>query len=197
MTAAIEIDRALRARGIGSRFLATGQTGIMVSGYGYPIDRMVSDFVAGGAEALVMENLDCEVQLIEGQGTIFHPLYSGVTLGLLHGCAPDFLILCHDPTLKYMVGTDRPVRPLGELRRWFEELANWMHPCKVVGVAGMTWRLSEVEARRELALAAEETELPASDPIRFGCEPLVEAIVNSPRPSTGEKPAGRAATAVS
>lgn len=186
MTVTIEIDRALRERGIASKFLATGQTGIMVSGAGYPIDRMISDFVAGGAEALVMENLDCDAQLIEGQGSLYHPMYSGVTLGLLHGCAPDFLILCYDPMLENLVDTRRHVRPVAEALEAYDRAANWMHPCKVIGIAGVTWRMGEAEARAELDRVERETGLPTTDPIRFGCDKLIAAILETPRPSTGE-----------
>jgi uncharacterized NAD-dependent epimerase/dehydratase family protein len=183
MTVTIELDRALRAEGIDSQFLATGQTGIMVSNYGLPIDRFVADFIAGGAEHLVLDNLERAMLLIEGQGSLYNPFYSGVTLGLLHGCAPDFLILCHKATQKFISGTDRPLPTLTDAVELYSRCANLIHPCKVIGIGVNTHGLDEAAARAELDRAERETGLPAADVLRFGCEKLVRAVLETPRPS--------------
>jgi uncharacterized NAD-dependent epimerase/dehydratase family protein len=189
MTAAIEIDRILRERGIHSRFLATGQTGIMVSGYGLPIDRVIADFTAGASERLIMENLDRDVLLIEGQGSLFHPLFSGVTLGLLHGCAPDFLIMCHKPARRRIVETDRPMPSWKDAIDIFTRCANLIHPCRVIALAVNSAGLAPAAARAEIDRAETETGLPAADvfldrpDVVF--EKLVKPILRTPRPSDG------------
>lgn len=186
MTVSIEIDRALRERGVNSRFLATGQTGIMVSDYGLPIDRIISDFVAGASEKLILENDDREVVQIEGQGSLFHPLFSGVTLGLLHGSAPDFLILCSKPTRACIVETTRPMPSLTEAMNIFTRCANLIHPCKIIGIAVNTFGMDEESARAEVDRAAKETGLPTTDVLRYGVDKLIDAILKTPRPSTGK-----------
>lgn len=185
MTVTIEIDRALQARGLNSRFLATGQSGIMVSGYGLPIDRFVADFIAGGAETLVMENLDRDYLLIEGQGSLYHPLFSGVTLGLLHGCAPDFLILCYTPTRKFLVHTDHPIAAVEDAIDVYESAARLIHPCKIIGLGLNSAGMSDEEAASEIERAESATGLPATDVIRFGAQKLADAIVAAPRPCEG------------
>ncbi len=187
MTVAIEIDLALQKLGYNSRFLATGQTGIMVSDYGLPVDRFVADFIAGASETLVMENLDREIQLIEGQGSLFHPLFSGVTLGLLHGCAPDFLILCTLPTRPCIVETDRPMPSLESAMEIYTTCSNFIHPCKIIGVAVNTFGLSENDARGEIVKAEKFSGLPATDVIRFGAEKLIAPILQTPRPSDASR----------
>jgi uncharacterized NAD-dependent epimerase/dehydratase family protein len=186
MTVAIELDRALRDRGKNSRFIATGQTGIMVAGYGLPLDRFVADFLAGGAEWLVMHNLDREIIVIEGQGSLFHPLYSGVTLGILHGCAPDFLVLCDDASMIKCQYRAKP--PLPEVIDFYERTANYIHPCRVVGIATNTRNLSEDQARVEIDRIEATTSLPATDVIRFGSAKLVDAILTTPRPLSQRSP---------
>lgn len=182
MTVTIELDLAMQKQGKKSKFLATGQTGILVSGYGLPIDRIISDFVAGAAERLVIENPDYDYHFVEGQGSLFHPLYSGVTLGLLHGCAPDFLILC-DKSADPLIASDRrPKPPLKVALDYYTQTANFMHPCKVVGMGLNTWGLNDAQARDAVKRAEDETGLPATDVIRFGCENLIEAILKTPRP---------------
>lgn len=185
MTVTIELDREMQRRGKRSRFLATGQTGILVSGYGLPIDRIISDFVAGAAERLILENQDYDYVFVEGQGSLFHPLFSGVTLGLLHGCAPDFLILCDKTSQNWIADERRPKPPLDLVRDYYTQTACFMHPCKVVGVALNTWGLDEAAARRAVEKAENETGLPATDVIRFGCGNLVDAILEAKRLSGG------------
>lgn len=187
MTVTIELDREMQRRSKRSKFLATGQTGIMVSGYGLPIDRIISDFVAGASERLIVENPDYDYLFVEGQGSLFHPLYSGVTLGLLHGCAPDLLILCDKTADKRIASGRRPKPPLSVARDYYTETANFMHPCAVVGIALNTWGVSDAEARRAIEQAENETGLPATDVIRYGCENLIEAILAAPRPCERSK----------
>lgn len=178
MTVSIELDRALRERGHDSRFIATGQTGILVSGYGLPIDRIISDFIAGAAERLVMENSEREILSIEGQGSIYHPKYSGVTLGLMHGCAPDLLILCdQSATSEISSDTGRPKPTLAEALDLYTRSANIIHPCRIVAIALNTHGLDDSEARRAVEEAEAETALPATDVIRFGVEKLADAVL--------------------
>lgn len=183
MTVSIELDRAMRRRGANSKFLATGQTGIMITGEGLPIDRIISDFVAGAAERLILENQDREVLHIEGQGSLYHPYYSGVTLGLLHGSAPDLLVMCYKPARKCLIGTDRPMASLREAVELYERMAGIIHPCRVIGVALNSLEMTDDAARAELERASRETGLPAADVVRFGAEPLVDAIMAAKRAS--------------
>ena len=177
MVVSIELDRAARARGLRSRFVASGQTGMMITGAGVPVDRVISDFVAGCIEQELLKYADEDVLFIEGQGSITHPAYSGVTLGLLHGSAPDGLILCHQAGRTHVGGFgDVPLLPLAEAAKLHEAITAPLYPAKVVGVALNCVRLDDGEARRACDEAAAETGLPATDVIRFGCEPLMNAV---------------------
>jgi uncharacterized NAD-dependent epimerase/dehydratase family protein len=182
MTAQLQLVRKLNQRGLRTRFVATGQTGIMIEGWGIAVDAVVADFIAGAAERLVLEgSRDADVILVEGQGSINHPGYSGVTLGLLHGSCPDALILCHQSSRKY-IGDYRQaawlqIPPLSEYIQWYETLGSAVHPTKVIGVSLNTYDLSDVEARRECDQAERETGLPATDPVRFDPGSLVDAVV--------------------
>src|SRR5690606_12335563 len=127
MVASIEISRALQKAGHDAKFVATGQTGIMIEGDGCPIDCVVADFVNGAAERLVLQNQQHELRLIEGQGSLLHPAYSAVTLGLLHGSQPDGLILCYEaarPEIHNYPGMKFP--PLTKVREVYEQMANLM-----------------------------------------------------------------------
>lgn len=183
MTAQVELVRALNSRGIRTRFAATGQTGILIEGWGIAVDAVVADFVGGAAEALTLEAAQgADVVLVEGQGSLIHPSYSGVTLGLMHGSCPDAMILCHQSS-RTMIGdyTGRepwvPIPSLAELVRIYEEAARWIHPSRVIGIALNTYDLDEAAARAAVRDAERETALPATDPVRFGTGPLVEAVV--------------------
>ncbi|PYP49234.1 MAG: DUF1611 domain-containing protein [Gemmatimonadetes bacterium] len=182
MTAQVELRNALIERGHRTRFVATGQTGIFIEGWGIAVDAVVADFVAGAAEWLVLEGAkDADIILVEGQGSLVHPGYSGVTLGLLHGCCPDALILCHQATRAYIGdyhGREPWVKipPLAALVDLYERAAAPVRPTKVIGICLNTFDLSEARARDAVARAAEETGLPATDPVRFGATPLVDAI---------------------
>ena len=184
MTAQLELARRLNQRGLRTRFVATGQTGIMIEGWGIAVDAVVADFIAGAAERLVLEgSKDADIVLVEGQGSINHPGYSGVTLGLLHGSCPDALILCHQSSREY-IGDYREaawlrIPPLTEYIRLYEAIGSAVHPTKVVGISLNTYDLSDAVARRACETAARETGLPATDPVRFDPAPLVEAIARA------------------
>jgi uncharacterized NAD-dependent epimerase/dehydratase family protein len=181
MTVAIELDREARRRGVRSEFVPTGQTGIAIAGWGISVDAVVADFIAGAAERLVVEasRRGGELILVEGQGSLLHPQYSGVTLGLFHGSAPHKLVLCHMAGERYVDGDERfPIPPLSELVELHERVALLARPAKVACIALNTRNLGEDEARDAVRLAEQETGLPASDPVRFGAGPLVDALLH-------------------
>jgi uncharacterized NAD-dependent epimerase/dehydratase family protein len=161
--------------------VATGQTGIMIEGWGIGVDAVVADFIAGAAERITLQGAEgADVVLVEGQGSINHPGYSGVTLGLLHGSCPDAMILCHQASREY-IGDYRKaswlrIPPLTEYVEVYERIAGMVHPSKVVGIAMNTFDMTDEEARRACEQAATETGLPCTDPVRFDPTPLYEAI---------------------
>ncbi len=181
MTAQLQLVRGLNERGLRTRFVATGQTGIMIEGWGIGVDAVVADFIAGAAERITLEGAEgADVVLVEGQGSINHPGYSGVTLGLLHGSCPDAMILCHQASRQY-IGDYRTASwlrlpPLAEYVDTYERLAGLVHPSKVVGIALNTYDLSEADASAACDRATAETGLPCTDPVRFDPAPLYEAI---------------------
>ncbi len=184
MTAQLQITRKLNERGLRTRFVATGQTGIMIEGWGIAVDAVVADFIAGAAERLVLEgSRDADIVLVEGQGSINHPGYSGVTLGLLHGSCPDALILCHQSSREY-IGDYREaawlrIPPLSEYIRLYETMGSTVHPTRVVAISLNTYDLTDAEARRACEDAARETGLPVTDPVRFDPAPLVQAVASA------------------
>lgn len=178
MFATLSLVEEFRRRGLDAAFAATGQTGILVSGGGYCIDRAISDFAAGIAERLVLDNADREWLFIEGQGSIDHPSYSGVTLSLLHGTAPQALVLCHvhsRSNRRHDEGT--PLMPAREIIPLYETISTPILPAKVVGVSVITRGLSEADARRELDRVEDDVCLPATDPVRFGVDRLAGALL--------------------
>jgi uncharacterized NAD-dependent epimerase/dehydratase family protein len=179
MSVTLELDAAARARGLESAFVATGQTGIAIAGWGIAVDHVISDFIAGAAARLVEEGARrAPLLFVEGQGALGHPAYSGVTLGLLHGCRPDLLVLCHRAgatDIDDYPGV--PLRPLPELVETYEAVAGWVRPARVAAVALNTRGLDDDAARAAIEAAAHETGLPAADPVRFGAEPLLEALL--------------------
>jgi uncharacterized NAD-dependent epimerase/dehydratase family protein len=178
MTACVELARAAQRRGLSSVFAATGQTGIMISGSGIPADRFISDFVSGGVEAMVLDFAErYDWVFVEGQGSLGHPAYSAVTLGLLHGAAPDYLILCHEAGRTHIHGYDVAIPPLSEVRAINEAAVAWLKPAPVVAIALNTARLNDDEARAAIAAAAEETGLPTTDPVRFDADALLDALL--------------------
>jgi uncharacterized NAD-dependent epimerase/dehydratase family protein len=180
MTATLELERAARAAGLSTGFVPTGQTGIIVAGWGVCVDAVVSDFVAGVSEMLVLQAAkpSPDLILVEGQGSLAHPAYSGVTLGLLHGSCPDCLVLCVSPddSLGY-AGVPRPTP--ARAARLYEEVASLVKPAPVVAVSANTRGLSEGEARAFVDKVADETGLPAADPFRTSAEPILEAVLRS------------------
>jgi uncharacterized NAD-dependent epimerase/dehydratase family protein len=181
MTVTCELDLEARKRGLRSVFVPTGQTGIAIAGWGIAVDAVVSDFLAGAAERLVVEGAERGHLLwVEGQGAILHPIYSGVTLGLIHGSAPHLYVLCHEVGRTIVEGdaTRSPIPSLPELIDLHERMSLRLRPAKVVCVALNTSRVDEDEARAAFGAAEEETGLPADDPVRFGAAKLLEAVLN-------------------
>jgi D-glutamate N-acetyltransferase len=180
MSVTLELDALARARGLKSAFVATGQTGIAISGWGIAVDHVISDFVNGAAWQLVQEGAarGAELLFVEGQGALGHPAYSGVTLGLLHGCMPDALILCHRAGSTHNDDYPwLPIPPLPELVTRAEEAAAWVRPARVVAIALNTRGLSDGEAQAAINAAAQATGLPAGDPVRFSGDALLDAAI--------------------
>ncbi len=179
MTVALELDRAARERDLRSVFVPTGQTGIAIAGWGISVDAVVSDFLAGAAERLVVEGArHGDLLWVEGQGALLHPAYSGVTLGLMHGSAPHAYVLCHQADARAIEGyPGHPIPSLSRLVELHERASLTARPAKVACIALNTRALSESEARAALAEAQAETGLPADDPVRFGAEKLVDAAL--------------------
>ena len=181
MTVSLALDRAARARGLRSVFVPTGQTGIAIAGWGIAVDAVVSDFLAGAAEQLVVEGHERggELLLVEGQGALTHPAYSGVTLGLVHGAAPRAFVLCHLAGTTEVEGyPGHPLLPLPELVELHERISLPRRRAVVACVALNTRGLADDEAARAaIARAEAETGLPADDPVRFGPEKLLDAVL--------------------
>ncbi len=180
MTAICELDLEARRRDLRSVFVPTGQTGIAIAGWGIAIDAVVSDFLAGAAERLVVEGAARgDLLWVEGQGAILHPVYSGVTLGLMHGSAPHVFVLCHEVRRDQIEGdpTKTPIPPLPELVELHERLSLPRRPAKVVAIALNTAPVSEDEAGAAIAEAEAATGLPADDPVRFGPRKLLDAVL--------------------
>ncbi|MFK7762255.1 MAG: N-acetyltransferase DgcN [Roseobacter sp.] len=178
MYTALALDAAMRERGMKSTFRATGQTGILITGAGIPLDAVIADFMAGSVEYLTPNNEDDHWDIIEGQGSIFHVSYSGVTLALIHGGQPDALILCHEPTRKHMRGLPGYAVPsIESVRDITLQLARVANPdCKVVGVSINTQHMSEDEATGYCAEVEQRLGLPTLDPFRHGAARLAEAL---------------------
>ncbi|MEJ8569261.1 DUF1611 domain-containing protein [Elongatibacter sediminis] len=181
---ALAIEREMRQRGQNGTFRATGQTGIMIAGQGVCIDAVVADFVSGAAETLSPDNDSSHWDIIEGQGSLFHPSYACVALGLLHGSQPDAIVLCHDASRREVIGLKGYVVP--ELAHCIEvnlQLARLTNPnvtCK--GVSINTSCMEEDAAADYLAETSGKLGLPAVDPVRFGVRPIVDEILNTSEP---------------
>jgi uncharacterized NAD-dependent epimerase/dehydratase family protein len=177
MTAALEMVAAARRMGLSAAFVATGQTGIMLSGAGIAVDRVIGDFMAGAIEDLVLAAAEgADWVFVEGQGSLLHPGYSGVTLALLHGSTPDALILVHPPSRQEISGYSLAIPPLDRLVAIYEEAASWIRPAPVVGIALNTRDLDADETRAAIEAAESLTGLPAVDPVKCGGERLVAAV---------------------
>lgn len=178
MYTALALDASMRERGMKSTFRATGQTGILITGQGVPLDAVIADFMAGAVEYLTPDNDADHWDIIEGQGSLFHVSYSGVTLALIHGGQPDALIICHEPTRKHMRGLPGYKLPSMEaVRDMALQLAHVANPaCKVVGISINTQNLSEQEATDYCAEVEARFGLPVVDPFRHGADRLAEAL---------------------
>ncbi len=176
MVVSLELERGLKARGRDACFVATGQTGIMVAGSGLPIDCIVADFVNGAAEQLVLDTQHHEIIVVEGQGSLVHPSYSAVTLGLLHGCMPHALVFVFEAGRDVVGGLEQIKLPgLMKQRQLFETMASIYQPCETIGFAMNGRRLSKIQAD-ELSRAVEaEMGVPVVDVIRDGPQRLVDA----------------------
>lgn len=176
MYATLALRDAMRARGLTADFRATGQTGILIAGDGVPLDAVVADFISGAIEALTPVRDDDGWDLIEGQGSLFHPSFAGVSTGLLHGAQPRALVLCHDPSRPHMRGL--PHYPLPDLATCLAanlSVARLTSPdVRAVGVALNTAKLGEDEARRLCADTGAMLDLPCTDPYRFGADPIID-----------------------
>jgi uncharacterized NAD-dependent epimerase/dehydratase family protein len=178
-TMALELDLEARRRGLHSVFVPTGQTGIAIAGWGIAVDAVVADFVAGAAERLVVEGASRgDLLWVEGQGSLVHPYYSGVTLGLYHGCMPHLLVLCHKAGERHIEELpDHPLPPLPELVELYEAIALPARPARVACIALNTTSLDEQAAREAVTAAEVETGLTADDPVRFGPGRLLDAVL--------------------
>ena len=178
MYTALALDDAMRKRGMKSTFRATGQTGILITGHGVPLDAVIADFMAGSVEYLTPDNDPDHWDIIEGQGSLFHVSFSGVTMALIHGGQPDALILSHEPTRGHMRGLPGYALPtLEALRDTALPLARVANPdCKVAGITVNTQHMSEDNALSYLAGLENRMGLPAIDPFRQGADRLVDAL---------------------
>jgi len=180
MSVALELRKASLAAGLRAVFVPTGQTGMMIDGWGVAVDRVISDFLNGTCEWLVeqAESMGDWI-FVEGQGAIDHPAYSAVTVGLIHGTAPHAMVMVHQPGRTHhhgWEGTSSALRPMSELIPLHQQLAGLVAPSVVAAVALNTSLLGEGAARREIARTADELGLPCDDPYRFGAERLLDAL---------------------
>ena len=178
MYTALAMDKEMRARGRKSTFRATGQTGILVTGNGVPLDAVVADFMAGAVEWLTPDNDEDHWDHIEGQGSLFHASFSGVSTALIHGGQPDALVLAHEPTREHMRGLpDYALPSLSAVRDLSLTMARIVNPsCAVVGISVNTAAMGEDEALSYLEAVEREMGLPAADPFRQGASRLVDAL---------------------
>ncbi len=177
----LAMEAAMKSRGLKADFRATGQTGILIAGTGISVDAVVADFISGAAETLAPPADDNHWDLIEGQGSLFHPSFAGVSLGLLHGAQPDWMVLCHEPGRPHMRGL--PGRLLPDLDECMELnliCARRTNPeARFLGLAFNTSGMASDDARRLLDQTAARFALPCVDPVRFGVSPLVDALASS------------------
>ena len=180
-TVAVELDREARGRGLASVFVPTGQTGIAIAGWGIAVDAVVADFLAGAAEQLVVEGArrGGEILFVEGQGSLVHPMYSGVTLGLVHGAVPHLFVLCHSAGATEIEGSPgHPMPPLSELVDLHERIALPARKARVACIALNTAGIEDdEEARAAIASVVAETGLPTDDPVRFGAKHVLDALL--------------------
>ncbi len=174
----LALEKGMRARGLDADFKATGQTGVFISGRGVAIDAVVADFISGAVEWISPAADANHWDLIEGQGSLYHPSFAGVSLGLLHGAQADAFVVCHEPTRSTMRGVAHPLPSIQDVIDLTVQLGRLTNPAiRPVGIAVNTQALDEAEARALLGRLAAEHGLPATDPVRFGVEELVDRIV--------------------
>ncbi|MBI3792522.1 MAG: DUF1611 domain-containing protein [Gemmatimonadetes bacterium] len=178
MTASLQLRDGLKKKGQRVAFAGTGQTGIMIEGWGIGVDAVVSDFVGGAAEKLTMDAArDADIVLVEGQGSLIHPGYSAVTYGLIHGSLPHAFILCTQPSRQTIDSNDWVRIPsLTDLIQMHELVMKYLRPAKVIGISMNTYDLSDAAAKDAIKRAQDETGLPATDPVRYDPKPLVDVI---------------------
>jgi uncharacterized NAD-dependent epimerase/dehydratase family protein len=179
MYTALAVDKELRQRGVSATFRATGQTGIFIAGDGVPIDAVIADFISGAIEALAPAAADDHWDVIEGQGSLHHASFAGVTAGLIHGAQADALILCHEPTRTHMRGLPRfPLPDIGVAMAAAESMARLTNPrARFVGISVNTSRLSDDEAKIYLDSLRFKYGMPAVDPVRNSVAPIVDAML--------------------
>jgi uncharacterized NAD-dependent epimerase/dehydratase family protein len=188
MTATMELTLAARRMGHRAVFVPTGQTGLFLDGRGLAIDRVIADFIAGAAEMMVLDNAPGnDFVFVEGQGSLLHPGYSGVALGLLHGSMPDAQVLVHQPTRLVSLNDEIEIEPVPEWIDLHERMAAYLKPAPVTGIAINGWDLSESEARAWGERIEAEAGRVAVDPVKFGAERLIEAIIARQAATTVER----------
>jgi uncharacterized NAD-dependent epimerase/dehydratase family protein len=174
---ALAVEIEMTKRGMDATFRATGQTGILIAGRGVALDAVVADFIAGAAEWLTPANDPAHWDVVEGQGSLFHPSFAGVTLGLLHGAQPDAFVVCHEPTRKTMRGVKHPLPSIGDVIERTVLEGRLTNPAiRCVGIAVNTQALAEGEARALLNATAADYGLPCVDPVRTGVGPIVDLV---------------------
>jgi len=180
MTTQLQVRDAVRTMGIRTNFAATGQTGILIEGRGIGVDAVVADFIAGAAERLTLEAADdADVVLVEGQGSLLHPAYSGVTLGLMHGSLPHAMVLCTQPSRTTIHRYPWvPIPPIRDVIRLYEHSMQFLRPSPVIAIAMNTFDLSDAEAREAVDRMQQETGLPATDTVRYDPAPIANAIAS-------------------
>ncbi len=184
MTTTMELARAARERGLDAAVVPTGQTGILIEGWGIAVDRVVADFAAGAVERMILEERDRDLLLVEGQGSVVHPAYSGVTTAILHGAAPDALVLCHAAGREAIHGYGDTALPApGTCVDLYESLAAPVHEAPVVAGSLATYDVDDPEEASDAVDAfARATGAPATDPVRFGAGELLDAVLEATDP---------------
>ncbi|MCE1236359.1 MAG: DUF1611 domain-containing protein [Hyphomicrobiales bacterium] len=175
---ALALEKEMRARGLDADFRATGQTGVFISGRGAAIDAVVADFISGAVEWLSPAASPDHWDVVEGQGSLYHPSFAGVSLGLLHGAQPDAFVVCHEPTRTRMRGVEHALPTIRQVIDLTVACGRLTNPAiRPVGIAINTQHLDEAEAHRVCEEAAAFHDLPASDPVRFGVAPIVDRLL--------------------
>jgi uncharacterized NAD-dependent epimerase/dehydratase family protein len=188
----LALEREMRARGFDADFKATGQTGVFISGRGVAIDAVVADFISGAAEWVSPVAAPRHWDLIEGQGSMFHPSFAGVSLGLLHGSQPDAFVVCHEPTRQTMRGVSHPLPSIREVIDLTVRCGSLTNPgIRPAGIAINTEALDEKAARDYLRRLEQDYALPATDPVRFGVDTIADRIAaDFPATLTRRRPRG-------